>query len=195
MLSIILAIENEDDRCFVESLYLQYHKKIFYTALEVVRREADAEDCVQDMVRLIIDNLELFRMAKGDHLIALLSKCTRNLAIDRYRREKKRMQQETDYYVPDEEQEIEMEFPSREELPVDILINEENRRRLTELIGELPPIYQNVLYFRYQMNLSGSETAKLLRVSESVVKTRLHRARKILLETRSRELYALRENG
>jgi len=87
-----------------------------------------------------------------------------------------------------------MEFADDQGQYADILINEENRKRLSELISELEVIYQDVLYLRYQMWMTHAEIAKLLSISENTVKIRLYRARKILLETRSEELNELRKN-
>ncbi len=44
------------------------------------------------------------------------------------------------------------------------------------------------------MFMSNFEISKLLSVSENVVNVRLCRAKKILLKTRSEELYELRKN-
>ena len=93
-----------------------------------------------------------------------------------------------------DEEDTEMEFTDDQGQYDDILINEENRKRLAELISELDMIYQDVLYLRYQMWMTNAEIAKLLSVSENTVKVRLYRARKILLKTRSEELNELRKN-
>ena len=92
-----------------------------------------------------------------------------------------------------DEEETEIEIADDAENFDDILITEENKKRLSELISELDVIYQDVLYLRYQMWMSNSEIAKLLGVSENVVKVRLHRAKAILLKTRRDELNELRK--
>ena len=199
MLSIILAIDNEDDRNFVENIYHQYGKKIYKIAFNILKKETDAEDCLHDVIKIIIDDIGRFRSASHEYLINLLVKCTRNAAINQYNREKKRhaveisMYTKSNHYDSDED-EAEMEFVDDSVQFDGILINEENRKRLSELIAELDTIYQDVLYFRYQMWMTNAEIAKLLSVSGSTVKVRLYRARKILLETRSEELNELRKN-
>ena len=199
MLPIILTINDEDDRNFVESIYKQYGKKIFKVAFNILKKEDDANDCVHDVIKIIIDDLERFRSADQDHLVNLLVKCTRNAAINQYKREKRRRAIETSMCInPNrydfDKDEIEIEFADDQGQYADILINEENRKRLSELISELDVIYQDVLYLRYQMWMTNVEIAKLLSLSENTVKVRLYRARKILLETRSEELNELRKN-
>ena len=130
-------------------------------------------------------------------MVNLLVKCTRNAAINKYNREKRRRFVEVSMYVKSsdfDEEDTEMEFTDDQGQYDDILINEENRKRLSELISELEVIYQDVLYLRYQMWMTYSEIAKLLSITESTVKVRLYRARKILLKTRSEELNELRKN-
>ncbi len=197
MLPIILAINDEDDRNFVEDIYNQYGKKIYKVAFDILRNEADASDCFHDVIKIIIDNLERFRSANQAYLVNLLVKCTRNAAINKYNREKRRRFVEVSMYIKSsdfDEEDTEMEFTDDQGQYDDILINEENRKRLAELISELDMIYQDVLYLRYQMWMTNAEIAKLLSVSENTVKVRLYRARKILLKTRSEELNELRKN-
>ncbi len=92
-------------------------------------------------------------------------------------------------------EECEKEFVDDSEKIFDnILINEENKKRLSELISELDTIYRDVLYLKYQICMSSSEISKLLGVSENVVNVRLYRAKKILLKTRSEELNELRKS-
>lgn len=198
MLSLILTINNEHDRNFVENIYHQYGKKIYKIAFDILKKEADAEDCFHNVIKIIIDDIDRFRSASHKHLINLLVKCTRNAAINQYNREKKRHAVEISMYTKSNhydsgEDEAEMEFADDLEQFESILINEENRKRLSELIAELDTIYQDVLYFRYQMWMTHAEIAKLLSISENTVKVRLYRARNILLKTRSKELNELRK--
>lgn len=198
MLPIILAINNENDRRFVEDIYIKYRKKIYCVAFNILKKEDMAEECVHDVINIVINNLERFKLSDKNHFINLLVKCTRNAAINIYNREKKRRSFEVSMYInlnshDFDEEETEIEIADDAENFDDILITEENKKRLSELISELDVIYQDVLYLRYQMWMSNSEIAKLLGVSENVVKVRLHRAKAILLKTRRDELNELRK--
>lgn len=198
MLPIILAINNENDRTFVEDIYIKYSKKIYCVAFNILKKEDMAEECVHDVINIVINNLDRFKLSDKNHFINLLVKCTRNAAINIYNREKKRRSFEVSMYIninshDFDEEETEIEIADGAENFDDILITEENKKRLSELISELDVIYQDVLYLRYQMWMSNSEIAKLLGVSENVVKVRLHRAKAILLKTRRDELNELRK--
>lgn len=48
MMAIIMAIEDDDDREFVEKIFDRYEKNMYFTAYDILRNRADAEDCVQE---------------------------------------------------------------------------------------------------------------------------------------------------
>lgn len=198
MLPTMMAIRDEDDNRFVEDIYIRYGRKLYKIAHNILKNEADAEDCLHDVIKIIVDDPERFRAASGEdnHLISLLVKCTRNIALNQYNREKRRRAAESDLQMDgsDADGEPIAAEPMDSAEPCDeILINEENRKRLSELISELDTIYRDVLYLRYAMWMPNAEIGRLLGISENTVKVRLHRARKILLKTRRDELNELRK--
>ena len=164
MFTFLLNIENEADRAFVENLYIKYGKKIYLVAFGVLGKKEDAEDCLQDVMRIIIDNLQLFYSVKDENLIRLIVKCTRNTAIDKYRAEKRKRSKEFSLDEPNENGDV-PEFSDEEENIEDLLINKETRRLLNGMISEIAPIYRDVLFFRYELSLKYSEIARLLGVS------------------------------
>ena len=200
MLPIILAINNEDDRAYVEKIYNQYGKKIYKIAFNILNNEEDSEDCLHDVVKIIIDNLEMFQALEGEQLIKLLVTCSRNAALNIYRKNKIKHinERQRKSYTDDETDEkgLDIESVSDDGMFVDlIVINEESRKRISEMIEDLDPIYKDVLYLRYQYSMKNQDIAKLLKVSESVVKVRYHRAKKILFQKRGKELDEMRKNG
>ena len=90
MLPIILAINDEQERSFVEDIYLKYRKKLYKNAFEILRNQEDSEDCLHDVIWKVIENLELFQTLDEESLIKLLIVCVRNTAINIYRKNKKR---------------------------------------------------------------------------------------------------------
>lgn len=200
MLPIILAINNDEERNFVEEIYTQYGKRIYMVALNILKHSEDAEDCLQDVIRIIIDHLEIFRAMDREGLIKLLVTCTRNAALDIYRKNKiKYFYEEKTKRYSDDEMESDngrMEnIPDEEALADSILISSENQKRIAAMIEELEPIYRDILFLRYRYAMKNQEIAKILNISENAVKVRYHRARKILLEKRGRELDEMRKNG
>ena len=86
---LIAAIESDDERNFMEKLYIKHHAAMCARARSILRSRADAEDAVQSaFVRLIARAGEL----KGREPAALrsyLMVCARNAALDRLRRQSK----------------------------------------------------------------------------------------------------------
>jgi RNA polymerase sigma-70 factor (ECF subfamily) len=190
MLALILTIQDENDKNFVEKLYYQYRKKIYLTALKILKNPADAEDCLQDVFWSILEHLELFQSAEKDQLIKLLVVCTRNNAINVYYK-KKKIQESTDSVEDDIEK-----IPDFNAISADkILLNHENQKRIFEMIKELNPIYQDIIYLRYHYGMKHADIAHFLNISENLVKTRYCRAKKILLQRWREELNEIRENG
>ncbi len=196
MLPIILAINNEDDRNFVEKIYVGYGKKIYKVAFKILNNTDDAEDCLHDVMKNIIDHLDMFQALEEECLIKLLVTCTRNKAVDTYRKNRTKHINEGKRKLYSDDASDDIENILDEEMFCDlILINEENQKRISEMIEELDLIYRDVLYLRYQYSMTNQEIAKILNVSENVVKVRYHRAKKILLQRRGKELDEMRKNG
>lgn len=70
MMAIIMAIEDDDDREFVEKIFDRYEKNMYFTAYDILRNRADAEDCVQDTFVKIIDKLDCFKKAHEEGNLA-----------------------------------------------------------------------------------------------------------------------------
>lgn len=190
MLGIILAIRDEDDRSYVELIYIKYGKKLYLTANNILNHHEDAEDCVVKVIEAIIEHLEIYRALKHEQQIKFLVKCCRNIAINRYY-EKKR-QKKYERSLDDIKEEFGFEVIDEDAYVDRIVINEENVKRLTEMIDELDPIYGDLLFFKGVMHIRTSEIAKMLGISEGLVSMRLTRARRILLKKRGDELNDIR---
>lgn len=82
MMAIIMAIEDDDDREFVEKIFDRYEKNMYFTAYDILRNRADAEDCVQDTFVKIIDKLDCFKKAHEEgNLAKLVALVCRNTAL------------------------------------------------------------------------------------------------------------------
>lgn len=114
MLAIIMAIESEEDRAFVEKIYLLYEKKMKASAMAILNNEHDAEDCVQDTIVVVIHYLDRFKEAEpqNDYLKNLVIIACRNIARNKYRKNKKQREFELSTTVYNEDNEAEtMDIP------------------------------------------------------------------------------------
>lgn len=103
MMAIIMAIEDDDDSEFVEKIFDRYEKNMYFTAYDILRNRADAEDCVQDTFVKIIDKLDCFKKAHEEgNLAKLVALVCRNTALDRYKGNKRRAKRQYSQTVYDE---------------------------------------------------------------------------------------------
>ena len=198
MLPIVLMMNRDSDRSFVEKLYHQYRKNIYASAFKILRHKEDTEDCVQDVIQTVIRHVDTFRNASRDELIKLLAVCTRNAAINIYRKNKRKQERES--HLPlDREYEAQLLPIDRllyhQQDPAEIVVGKENKRELVQMIAEMDDVYKDVLLLRYQYKMSNRKIADILKISENAVGVRLHRAKKILLKEREAELNEIRKNG
>ena len=199
MIPIVLTINSDGDRFFVEKLYLQYRKNIYAAAFKILKHREDAEDCVQDVIKTVIGHVDKFRDVAPEELAKLLAVCTRNAAINIYRKNRKKKDNESRISfdsVHEEELLREMKrTDDQNKNPAVIAVNKESKQRLAQIISELDDIYRDVLVLRVQYKLNNREIADILKISPNTVNVRLHRAKKILLEERGAELDEIRKNG
>lgn len=198
MLPIVLTLNNDSDRFFVEKLYRQYRKNIYASAFKILRHKEDTEDCVQDVIQTVIKHVDTFRDRSPEELVKLLAVCTRNIAFNLYRKNERK--QDIEGSLPfDSEYEERLLSENRlfyqKQNPAAIVVGEENRRKLVQMITELDDAYKDVLLLHYQYKMSNRKIADVLKISENTVGVRLYRAKKMLLKEREAELNEIRKDG
>lgn len=193
MLPIIMDIQNEDDRSFVESLYCHYEKKLYYIAKGILNNHFDAEDCVNDTIVLIIKHLERFKNADEDGVKRLLTVCCRNAAYRIYNANKKRRASSLDRSENDTDQgSVCLDVIDENAFIDKIIINEENARLVRRLVNKLDDSYRDVIVMKYYLNMTYTEMADIVGISETLVRVRVVRAKKKLLILGSEQLYDAR---
>ena len=133
----------------------KYHGNIFRLAYGYLKNSHDAEDIVQEAFLKLYMSKTCFE--KDDNVKAWLIRVSINLCKDRLRS---------------------FWFKNRSELPMDIPFENKEEDVLLSLINKLKPEHRAVIILFYYEDYSIKEIAKILRISESAVTTRLSRARK-----------------
>ena len=183
-------IEYTSRRAFAESVYKVYGKKIFLLAYRILNNNEETEDCVQEVMRRIVANPDAFMSVPESCLGSLIAKCTSNVAVDIYRKIKRRRAHEVPFSPTGGSS---IADPNEENSPAEEIIIKENRSRLESLIEELDKKQRDVIIMKYKFRMKNSAIAAVLGVSESVVNMRLHRAKKMLLKTKEDELYDIQK--
>ncbi len=119
---------------------------------------------------------------RGGHEIetykSFLYKVINNLIIDEYRRRK---EYSLDAMLAEEGTD-EGAFPELHAGNVDEVTFSLDAKQALELLGELPPVYREVITLRYVDGLGPKEISELIEETENVVSVRIHRALRLLKE-------------
>ncbi|RUA00913.1 MAG: hypothetical protein DSY89_05815 [Deltaproteobacteria bacterium] len=178
---LVRAIQSGQVDLFPE-LVLRYERKLYNFGLRMCRDVTDAEDLVQDTFLNVFKYLNGFRYeAKFKNW---LYKIATSVCLKK-RRQKKCEPERTlslEDFLPRDEAEMVRQTPDWATIPLDQLLNEELADQLNTAIHALPPKYRLVSVLRDIEGFSTSETARILDISSTNVKVRLHRARFFLRE-------------
>lgn len=151
------------------------HQRILYLeALSIVRSEADAEDVVQNAVFKAFRNLSHFR--QESQFRTWMMSITINEARMWLRRNGKPRLESLDREDEDGDQ-VSLEIADQRESPFQVLERKQVRNAILRAITCLPFGQSQVFILRDLQLLSISETAQVLGISETSVKTRLRRGR------------------
>jgi len=174
MIASILAGDTER----YHELIRPYERSVYKMALSFMKNESDAEDVAQEAFLKAFRKLIDFRgQAKfSTWLISI----TLNEARGRLRRQGLVRMESLDE-TPEEGGHISPALlRDWREIPSEALERKEVRQMLEEAIGNLSPLYQEVLLLRDVEEFSIEETAMALAITTGNVKVRLHRARMMM---------------
>ena len=88
ILAMIMTLENEEERSFVESLYHKYEKQMLNICMSVLKNNEDAKEAVSDTFVRIMLNVTPFM--ESESLEGLVMVTTKHVAINYYNKKKKR---------------------------------------------------------------------------------------------------------
>ena len=158
------------DKSALEDLVCLHGAKLYGVALQFMRNETDAQDVVQDALVSIWKRIDSFEGRSA--FTSWLYRVTANAALMALRKRRKR-----DQDVPEENL---LNLHDRSPQPGTRLINGELGERVRAGIDTLPDSYREVVLLRDVNELSLEEIAGITGLSESAIKSRLHRGRLLL---------------
>ena len=181
----------EGDAAAWDSLVRTYWRRVFNIAYKFVARYDEAEDLTQEIFVKLFRALETYdRRASFD---TWLTRVTRNLCIDRYRRRRR----EEDTFTA----EVDLDTLRFDELtanPDAALAKRDEIASVRRALGMLPPPYREAVALRDIHELSYEEIARRLQLPEGTVKSRINRGRKELarhLQQRQENTHARTRSG
>jgi RNA polymerase sigma-70 factor (ECF subfamily) len=170
----IEALRNGDRAEFARLVEI-YSGQIYRLAMKMLQNPQDAEDVLQDSFIKAYKALPSFEGRSS--ISTWLYRIATNEAL-MFLRKKKLVQVSVDESIEDEQgAERPRQIVDWCCIPEDELMSTEGRAHLNRSIEELPETLRVVFLLRDIEGLSTRETAEVLDLSESAVKTRLSRAR------------------
>jgi RNA polymerase sigma-70 factor, ECF subfamily len=177
--SDLVALVLAGDGAAFAAIMTRYNQRLFRVARGVVRDEAEAEDVLQEAYVRAFAALPGFRGEAG--LGTWLTRIVLNEALGRMRRRRPTEQLEVlDQDAQTGDSRVVM-FPGvTAPNPEAAAARSEVRRLLEHAIDNLPEAFRLVFVMRDIEEMSIEETAANLSIRPETVKTRLHRARRLL---------------
>ena len=156
----------------------KYKDMVFTLALRLLKNREEAEEVAQDVFVKSYQSLSGF---KGRSKFATwLYSITYNACMDVIKRKKR-------YMVPEDISMLNDSRTTQEEDALSLLMKHDRNTAINQTIEKLPEEDRSIIWCYYFEELSIKEIAKVVNLSPSNVKVRLHRSRK--------RLYALLEHN
>jgi RNA polymerase sigma-70 factor (ECF subfamily) len=163
----------EGDPAAWDVLVRTYWRRVFHIAYKFVARYDEAEDLTQDIFVKLFRSLGTYdRRANFD---TWLSRITRNLCIDRYRRRRRESSKLTDDVDPDA-----LSLEQLVSRPDTTLEQRDEVAAVRRALAKLPPAFREAVALRDIQELSYEEIARRLQLPEGTVKSRINRGRREL---------------
>lgn len=186
---LLVDLAREGDETAVRILVQRHNRRLYRVARAVLGSDAEAEDVVQEAHMRAFGALDRFR---GDSSFATwLTRIALNEAFGRLRRRRSTVGLEKIEQEMLDGGRVVM-FPSTLATPnpEQTMGRLEARQLLEQAVEELPEPFRIVLVMRDVEEMSIEETAGYLGLKPATVKTRLHRARKLMRESLARRMAA-----
>jgi len=174
------ALGQGDQKAFAE-LMKRYWEPVFFMLNRMVNNKDDAEDLTIEAFGKAFKNLQQYspQFAFSTWLFKIAS----NNAIDYLR--KKKMENLTSLDKPigrDGGEDLSQQIKGTGLTPEENYIKKQGADRVREIIDKLKPRYKEIVEMFYLEELSVEEISKRLELPVATIKTRLFRARDLLLQ-------------
>ena len=175
----LVARARQGDGLAFRAIMERHNQRLYRVARALLRNETDAEDAVQEAYLRAFSKLATFR---GDaSLSTWLTRITLNECLGRKRKQRPTVDLDALQSIHQDSAEI-IRFPgmNADSDPERSAAKREIRQLLESSIDALPEAFRIVFIMRDVEELSVEETAASLGIKPETVKTRLHRARRLL---------------
>lgn len=171
-LDALVAEAMAGNEAAIDKVIELHYQDILYFAIKKVGTQ-DGQDVAQHAISCIIDRLESLKdpaKFKSWMMSLVYHDC-----IDYMRQLKQRNDATISIIDPEENFLEQIADDDRELLPEAVLVSEEDRKLVLEVLDQLPENYADCIRLRYYDGLSNPEIAEVLGVDEKKVRNDMHR--------------------
>lgn len=164
----------------------KYNQRLYRMARSILKNDSEAEDAVQEAYIRAFTHLESFR---GDSSLSTwLSRIVINEALGRMRAQRPNVSLDA-FTEPHAAAEI-IPFPlaTKPDDPERTMAQRQLLQLVEQATDNLPDVYRIVFTARVIEGLSVEDTAEILGLKPETVKTRLHRARRLVREQLDKQI-------
>jgi len=181
----LLARARHREEAAIRTIIRDNNRRLFRLARSIVKDDSEAEDVVQEGYVRAFTKLAEFRGESS--LGTWLTRIVINEALGRLRRRRTTVDWESVEANSAANAQI-IPFPASQGDPERTMAQREIHHILERAIDALPEPFRVVLVARLVEEMSIEETAELLDLRPETVKTRLHRARRLLRDDLERQV-------
>lgn len=164
----LMTLETDEEKRLFEKLYRKYVKMMYNIAFSVLQDAYAAEDAVSSAFEKLMKQQDKVQDVESDRTKMYLAVIVRNASIDMHR---KRMRMaEVPWEAAEETKNISYDYQAEHDEDLGLL----------EDIRNLPEKYRQVISLKYTAGYTDWEIAQILDISESNVRKRIERAKKML---------------
>lgn len=164
----------------------KYNQRLYRIARGILRNDAEAEDVVQEAYVSAFTHLDSFR---GDSsLPTWLARITMNEALGRLRAQRPTVDIVKFEAHRTAAEIIQFPLTSKSDDPERTMAQRQILQLVEQATDNLPEVYRIVFITRVIEGMSVEDTAEILGIRPETVKTRLHRARRLIREQLDKQI-------
>lgn len=174
MKALYAAQLNEDDRTFILHLYKSYYnfaRKNIYT---MIHNNNDIEDLIDEVFIKLIEKINVLRTLNDGKITAYIFYTIKHVTLNYI---KHQHIENKHLYISKNMDSDENLFYTDSDI-VEKLVRQEELLALCDTLSHLPRNQKELLYFKYNIEMSNQEIAELLGISPDSVREYLTRARR-----------------
>jgi len=165
-----LWIENDEDRLFLESVYLEYSRLMYAQALKITQNGEEAQDVVSDSMMALMKKIDLLRTLPCNKLQAYIVITVKHTAINLFHRKKRQRIDEG----------VAIEDLAGNGSVDQALLAQAGVENIKNAIASLPAREKEIMLMKYFRELTDEEIAQETGLRAVSVRVHLSRARKHL---------------